>query len=166
MDSKSERRPNEEWDHDQSSLRQDWREELFTNFDEILKKFHNRFFFHARKSQFDGVQIQSKTAGKVPRYKPTEPKDTGSENGYLNIFFNICGILLAIATLPLGKFTFFHEPKVFNGSLGLYQEINVQTHAEANSIKQELYNIQAPSIKVGNDGWVTRCYFWTLGKQK
>ena len=48
--------------------------------------------------------------------------------------------------------------------LGLYQEINVQTHAEANSIKQELYNIQAPSIKVGNDGWVTRCYFWTLGE--
>ena len=129
-------------------------------------QFFTVVFLYAKKSQFDGVQIQSKTAGKVPRYKPTEPKDTGSENGYLNIFFNICGILLAIATLPLGKFTFFHEPKVFNGSLGLYQEINVQTHAEANSIKQELYNIQAPSIKVGNDGWVTRCYFWTLGKQK
>ena len=50
--------------------------------------------------------------------------------------------------------------------LGLYQEINVQTHSEANSIKQELYNIQAPSIKVGNDGWVTRCYFWTLGEYR
>ena len=56
------------------------------------------------KGQLDDLKVQTKTSNKVPVYKPKEVKDTGSENGYLNIFFNVCGMILAIATLPLGLY--------------------------------------------------------------
>ena len=99
----------------------------------------------AYENHLDELKVDTKTSNKVPVYKPKEPKDTGSENGYLNIFLNVCGILLALATLPLG----------------LYQEINVQTHETMNSIKLELYGIQGPSVKLGLP---TTLYFWTLSK--
>ena len=99
----------------------------------------------AYEGHLDELKVDTKTSNKVPVYTPKEVKDTGSENGYLNIFFNVCGILLALATLPLG----------------LYQEINVQTHDTMNSIKLELYGIQGPSVKLGMP---TTMYFWTLSK--
>ena len=92
---------------------------------------------------FDEFKIQSKTFNKVPAYKPPEIKDTRSKNGYVNIFFNVCGIAFALATLPLG----------------LYQEINVESHGKMNSIKLELYGISGPPIKLG---LATEMYFWAL----
>ena len=55
------------------------------------------------KSYFEDIEITTKTAGKVPKYSEKIKKDTGSQNGPLNIFFNVCGIILALATLPLGQ---------------------------------------------------------------
>merc|ERR1712130_606876 len=96
------------------------------------------------------LKVTTRTIKKVRKYDgPEQVADTGSKNGKIGIFSNVCGMLLAIATLPLG----------------LYQEISimyVRQNETLNSIQKEVYNVKPSPVHLG---MMTDVYVYTLVSQ-